>query len=48
VYIFRTFAIEFLHRCKRGWCISEQEEPKATSVDSVNIEKSKKDEGVEQ
>jgi hypothetical protein len=48
IYRFETFAIEFLHKCKKGWSSREQVGPKAALVDLMNIEKSYEDKGVEQ
>ncbi len=46
---FETYAVEFLCIRRRGcWNSSEQAKPRTTLVDSVNIEKSKEDKGVEQ
>jgi hypothetical protein len=44
----RTYAVEFLYICKRGWSSSVQARPRITSVDLVNIEESEEDKGVEQ
>ncbi len=38
IYRTRTFVIGFLCKCKRSWCVNQQEGPKATSVDLVFIE----------
>jgi hypothetical protein len=44
----KTSAIEFLRIHKKGWNSSVQVGPIPTSVDPVNIENLKEDEGVEQ
>jgi hypothetical protein len=48
IYKFRRFEVEFLHRRRRGWSSSVQIRPKATSMDSVNVEEVEEDKGVEQ
>jgi hypothetical protein len=48
MYKSETFTVEFLPRCRKGWCASEQGGPRAKSVDPMNIQKSEKDKGVEQ
>ncbi len=44
-YRTRTFVVEFFCRCRRGWSSNVQVGPRATLVDSMNIEKSKEYEG---
>jgi len=42
-----TFAIEFLHKSKRRWCVKVQIRPKVTLVDLMFIEESEEDKVVE-
>jgi len=44
----KTSIVDFLHRSERRWCPKEQKGLKTTSIDSVFIEESEDDEGVQQ
>jgi hypothetical protein len=47
IYKFGTSAIEFLHKCRRGWSSNEQVGSGATLVDPMYIEELEEDKSVE-
>ncbi len=47
IYRSRTYVVEFLWRCKRGWSSNKQVGTKTTPMDLIYIEELDEDEGVE-